>query len=495
MSLACERADARRRAFRALPGTRWITHWQAALLCGASALASPAGWAASAQVTVVHDFGVEMYDGEFPTATLTLAADGNLYGVTQGGGFIGIGTVFRVEPGGTVSVVYSFGTAGYPLDDDGKWPNGELLSLGDGFLYGTTRIGGVFNKGTIFRVSPLGAYQRLHDFGSFEGDGADPHAGLIQGPGGYLYGTTLSGGPYQSNSKAGTVYRFSPPGEYAQVYALGASTLDGDWPIAGLALGADGNLYGSTFFGPRRIGMEGGAGTLFRYTPGGGASRIYLFNADGTCGQDGASPEQAMIAGGDGYLYGTTRGGGRYGKGTVFRATPTGQVQVLYSFGSIENDGREPAGKLLQLADGTLLGTTRFGGQYEADDNNGGTVFMLEPDGRYTLLHSFGATPKDGQWVEAGLTKGPDGIFYGTTTNGGATANRPEFAGAGTVYQLVIDPAGTSPTFQSVPTTCANEDDPQRPGDRSGGGSLAPSWILSLALVGLCATRRRVRAD
>lgn len=456
--------------------------------------AQPSAIAASAQATVIHDFGVAMNAGEFPVSTLIPATDGNLYGVTSAGGAIGAGAIFRLSPDGSVTTVYSFGTANYPLDDDGRWPNGDLLAHADGSLYGTTRLGGAFNHGTVYQLPLVGIYKRLYDFGGSASDGANPQAGLAQGTDGLLYGTTVRG---LGNSRDGTIFRISTSGSYSQVYAFGASGMDGAWPYGGLTAGHDGTFYGTTFFGAPRVGEEGGAGTVFRYSPGASAARIYEFNTTGTCTSDGAGPDSPMILGADGNLYGTTRDGGAHGMGSVFKATPAGAVSLLYSFGSIDKDGREPVGKLLELADGTFIGATRFGGVHESEDSYGGTVFMLEPDGTYTRLHSFGSTATDGQLLNAGPTRGSDGFFYGTTTAGGSTANRPNYTGSGTVYRLAIDPSGSATTFQSAPSVCptGNPNPPGGGGTAGGsGGALSLPWMLVLGLAGLRGPRRLVRS-
>lgn len=414
---------------------------------------------------------------------MVLATDGNLYGVLAAGGQYGRGTVFRVTPDGTVSTAYPFGLQYFPLDLDGRVPF-EVIQHPNGDLYGVTSIGGESDQGTVFRLSLIGVYQKLYDFGGFEGDGDVLDTTLTVAANGDLYGTTLWGGVH-APARRGTVFRISPSGSYAQLYSFGASSMDGQWPTGGLAIGADGNFYGTTFFSRRRIGEEGGAGTIFRYVPGGGVSQVYDFNTTGTCREDGASPEGTMILGADGNLYGTTTTGGVYGKGTIFRLKQSGEVSVLYSFGSIANDGREPVGRLLQLADGNLVGTTLYGGTHEAADNYGGTAFMFSLDGLYTQLYSFGATPTDGQRVAGGLTIGAGGFLYGTTANGGVFTDwANNNTGTGTLFRLELDPAGAGPSYQSAPTTCPTEiiDPPQNSGKSGGGIPLSLISVLALAI-------------
>jgi uncharacterized repeat protein (TIGR03803 family) len=450
------------------------------------ALAAPAAWAASAQEAVIYNFATTPGDAESPTASLTLGPDGNFYGTSQGGGpFLG-GTVFKITPAGLESVLYSFGS----IPGDGDNPVASLIEASDGAFYGTTWWGGQHGHGTVFRISPLGAYEQLLSFGTTDADGNGPFGTLVEGADGDLYGTTLDGGPYQTQGWGGTLFKISKAGVYSQLYTFGVAPSDGQWPFAGLTLGSDGNFYGTTFFSGPRGGPPNGGGTVFRLVPSQGLTTIHDFNNAATCGDDGGAPEGAMTLGLDGSLYGTTLDGGKFRRGTIFRITPDGKETVLYSFGSIPSDGREPTGKLLQLADGTLLGTTTLGGANEGPDNAGGTAFMLAPDGTYTLLHSFGATPTDGQFPFAGITQGPDGNFYGTTVAGGSTTDRANGnVGAGTVYKLVIDKDGTgAPTFHSTPV-------PQYGCPARSGGGKGGSMDLGLILVALGALTLRRRSN
>jgi len=103
-----------------------------------------------------------------------------------------------------------------------------------------------------------------------------------------------------------------------------------------------------------------------------------------------------------------------------------GQVpeQVLKSFGDASQAGSRPVGVLMG-ADGVLYGTTRGGGIYSS-----GTVFRVSIDGsRYAVLHAFGGNANDGMTPQAGLVQGRDGMLYGTTSAGGA-------GGKGTVFGL-----------------------------------------------------------
>ena len=154
----------------------------------------------------MHDFSG--LDGFSPNGGLLADADGYLYGTTLFGGPSGglgsaAGTVFRVHPAGGFESLYAFarGVAG-----DGEFCNGHLMRGSDGFLYGTTRFGGTFGRGTVYRLDAGGTQTLIHSFtGEQPGsrDGSSPRSGLLEASNGLLYGTTERGGGYLG----GTVFR------------------------------------------------------------------------------------------------------------------------------------------------------------------------------------------------------------------------------------------------------------------------------------------------
>jgi uncharacterized repeat protein (TIGR01451 family) len=116
-------------------------------------------------------------------------AAGSLYGVARNGGSTGNGVVFKLSPDGTETVVYSF--LGPP--GDGAWPMGPLIQDASGNLYGTTLNGGANSGGTVFKLSPTGTETiLLNPGGPSSIDGRSPQSGVIMDPAGNLYGTTLS---------------------------------------------------------------------------------------------------------------------------------------------------------------------------------------------------------------------------------------------------------------------------------------------------------------
>lgn len=376
-------------------------------------------------LSTLHAFDAGAGEGVNPNAALVQGNDGNLYGTTQGGGNKGGGTVFKITVGGTLTTLYAFGSN----STDGAIPSVGLVQASDGNFYGTTEQGGANDKGTIFSVSLAGTLTTLYNFGG-SSDGATPRSGLVQLSDGRLCGTTESGG----TSGNGTVYCATVTVSANTrtltenvLHSFGGAPAEGALPRAGLYDGSDGKLYGAT-----QIGGANNLGTVFSLNTDGSAfATLHSFNS-----ADGASPQVALVQGGDGSYYGTTLNGGPHNTGVVFRITPDGTTTTLHTFGGLAPpNGLNPAGDLLRGSDGRLYGTASAGGS-----NTVGTVFAMGTDGSISTLHTFGSSPSDGANPVAGLVAGGDGNFYGTTLNGGSN-------GYGTVYSM--SPSGSLSTLHS----------------------------------------------
>ncbi len=228
------------------------------------------GFNANAQTeTNLYSFGSSSNDGSEPEAGLVQGSNGNFYGTTLGGGTYNNGTVFRIGPGGSYTNLYSF----WGSPNDGSEPLAGLVQGSDSSFYGTTIQGGAYGYGTVFRINPSGSYTNLYSFGNSP-DGANPEAPLVQGSDSNFYGTTIQGGAYGY----GTVFRISPSGSYTNLYSFGNSP-DGAKPEAPLVQGSDGNFYGTTYFGGMSTKCNGGCGTVFRISPSGSYTNLYSFGA------------------------------------------------------------------------------------------------------------------------------------------------------------------------------------------------------------------------
>ena len=443
-------------------------------------------------------------DGSGPLTGLLRASDGLIYGATSGGGRTGAGTIFVVDASGRLTVLHDF------ADGGGSLPS-ELVEGPDGKLYGTTEYGGDFSLGALFRVAPSGTFEIVHSFGSSSAQGFRPQSGLVLGPDGRLWGTTAFGGASgpgtvyavdasgtvsfvhsfngtdgaQPNTtpvvdggdlfgttvaggsaSRGTVFRVTTAGVVTTLYSF-AGTGDGVYPAHGLAVGSDGNLYGSTPYtvidppDPPIIFEP----TLFRVVPAGGFATIHTFVG-------GNTPQGPLVSAADGNLYGSIQGSFSPEAGEIFRLATDGTVSTAFVFGTdltpccaISNlvefpngdlygiftgytynygilrldssgdfstfftfdPGDFPNGDLLLGSDGNLYGMTPGDGH-----TSFGTVFRIDAGGTRTILHSF--TGADGSQPEGGLAEGPGPEFFGATGGGGGN-------GLGTVFK--IDANGT----------------------------------------------------
>jgi uncharacterized repeat protein (TIGR03803 family) len=175
--------------------------------------------------------GANPYDG------LVQGSDGNFYGTTYAGGTNGMGTVFRISPLGSLTNLYTFSGS------DGATPFAGLVQGSDSSFYGTTYSGGMIGLGTVFVITTSGSLTTLHQFSGYPTDGALPVAGLVQASDGNFYGTTRLGG----TNDGGSVFEITPSGGLTTLYSFSGS--DGANPYGGLAQGIDGYLYGTTYYG------------------------------------------------------------------------------------------------------------------------------------------------------------------------------------------------------------------------------------------------------
>ena len=367
---------------------------------------------ASGTESVLYSFSGGPLDGANPDGALIQASDGNFYGMTQFGGAKSDGVIFKITPGGTETVLHSFqgGTS------DGAYPLGDLVQASDGNFYGVTANGGGSGYGTVFKVTPGGTETVLYSFKGGATDGAYPHGSLIQASDGNFYGMTNQGGSYNAVLGGdGVIFEITPAGNETVLHSFGGPTTDGAYPVGSLVQGSDGNFYGMT--------QDGGAnnsGTVFKVTSGGSETVLHSFGP----AKDGDSPGGSLIQGSDGSFYGLTFQGGVAAQGgVVFKITASGAETVLYAFqGGLyatqgaTSDGGNPSGDLIQASDGNLYAMTQYGG---ADDD--GAIVQITTSGAETVLYSFQGTTTDGSSPRGSLIQASDGELYGMTNSGGAS--------------------------------------------------------------------------
>src|SRR5579872_79907 len=391
---------------------------------------------AGASETVIYRF-TGNGDGGRPYGGLVLDRFGNLYGTTQVGGDLaacsgGSGTVFRLSrsaQGWTETVLYQFegGT-------DGSWPMGALVFDGGGTLYGTTRFGGSYQSGTVFRVRPLatGNWDEdvLYAFTGTAPDGLFPESGVVLDRLGNLYGTTVAGG----SGACGIVFELSPGfSGWRETVLHGFAPTEGSWIQAGLSWDNSGDLWG--------VAADGGAygfGSVFQLaaTPNGWMFQpIHSFD-----NLDGDQPESNVVIDSSGTVYGTTVYGGAYDGGTLWRLKQIDgawQESVIHSFTGTR-DGGQPMG--LTIAKGMLIGTTIVGGGQGCSGIGCGMVYTVKPrpgGGEIgNLLYGFTDLNGDGANPYDAVTVDQYGHIFGVTEYGGDPGGCDGFT-CGTVFEIV----------------------------------------------------------
>ncbi len=372
-----------------------------------------------------------------------LGTDGNFYGTTSGSSTLGFGTVFKLTPGGGITTLYTF-TDG----NDGGSPIAPPIEGADGNFYGTTCVnclGPIGNgNGSIYKISPSGAFTVLYDFDGAHGE--FPNDPLVQGTDGNFYGTTEYGGA----NGYGVVFKITPAGKVTVLHNFDLT--HGGYPFAPLVQGADGDFYGTA-----EAGGSVGSGVVFKVTPAGKFTVLHDMNMT----TDGANPWAGLVQATDGNFYGANGSGGTQNRGTIFRITSSGAFSVLYNFDVTTGD--IPYTTIFQHTNGTLYGTTFGGGTGSVNTCGGNGCGVL-----YSL--NLGAPPfaslvstsgKVGKTIEI-LGQG----FIGTTavTFGAASGNFKVVtdtyltatipAGATTASVTVNTPGGTltsSKTFRLTP--------------------------------------------
>ena len=370
--------------------------------------------AASPQLSTVLQFsptGVKP-DGEQPAFPPTVLPDGTLLGVTPAGGETGNGTIYRQSADGRDYAVVRH----FQVGVDGRAPSGPLVDGRDGYFYGVCEAGGANAGGTVFLVASDGSnYRTLQNFSA--PDGTAPGGRLLVATNGAIYGVAREG----AASVLGSVWRMNRDGSQFKVLrAFRGGVADGGKPTAGLIEGSDDRFYGVT--------TRGGAaqqGVVYSLRSDGTEYRVLA--SFGTGALTGVEPAGELIFAPDGRLYGVTLGSTGNGRGSVFRINVDGSgAETLHVFQGAA-DGAKPVGRLLQRGDGRLYGVAQEGGQFGR-----GSLFRMAPSGEdFSVLHHFFEQSVDGRNPLGGLSLSPDGSLHGSTSFGG-TKDR------GTLYRLTV---------------------------------------------------------
>jgi|SRR5579871_1052428 len=387
----------------------------AAGLCTAAVLAfsSPTIAGTSYSESVIGTF--ENSNGLEPTLGTPAFDDfSHPVGVTAEGGTSNAGVIYEAVGPGELNALWSF---------SGSYPDGQALPSSP-----------INYKGTIFGVSTSALWAIIPDesnfqivYSFFDHQQAAPNAGVIADGKGNFYGTN-----------GDTIYELTAKSNYQKYKALYTlnGTTDGHIPTSELVRDKTGNLYGVTTYGGDFTNCQPGCGTVFKVTPRGAFSVLCAF----TGGSDGGWPIGGLVMDKQGNLYGTTSSGGTTGAGAIYEAPAGGGCKTLYSFGGTiahpKVDASNPEATL------TLIGSTLYGTSAGGGHGIGGTVFSYRIGSRKdNLLWSFceggGGNCTDGQASYSGLMNF-GGALIGTTAAGGdVNPNGPcGNSGCGTVFEL-----------------------------------------------------------
>jgi uncharacterized repeat protein (TIGR03803 family) len=214
-------------------------------------------------------------DGGNPKGGLVRATDGNLYGMTEVGGSFGGGTIYKITPSGTLTVLRHLKGS-----TDGEFPRGTLVQGTDGALYGMTYSGGTGTGGTIFKITTTGTFTVLRNLVPST-DGANSEAGLVLGKDGIFYGMT------GTNTR---FFKITKDGVFTVIRTL-TYAADGNTPYGSLIQGTDGNFYGT-----QSGGGTNGVGVIFKIAPDGTLTKLRHLNAT----TDGGSPKGGLVQASDG---------------------------------------------------------------------------------------------------------------------------------------------------------------------------------------------------
>lgn len=410
---------------------------------------------ASAQTySVVHAFTAAP-DGAVPSA-LIRDSQGNLYGTTKFGGlascgFGTCGTVFKIDSLGNETVLYSFEGG-----SNGSDPVAGLVRDAAGNLYGTTQGNGfIGGDSVVFKVAPNGQESTL-----FVAD--VPDVGALDSPvavdgQGNVYGMSPFGGQPNCglNSQGlgcGTLFKLSPAGKLTILHVFNGD--DGMQPEGGVVLDGKGNLYGAANFGGDLTCVSlgygyrvPGCGTIYKIDSSGKFTVLHTFGGEG----DGSFP-LGLIIDSTGNLYGVAQNGGdelagqyRYGVGTIFKVDTGGNFSVLFTFTPCTGPVCGPAQVRNPVFASHLVRDAR-GNLYGLELSNdcakgGGCLFRIDSKGNYTDLYDFeGENEGPDGFTPQGIVLGSDNDVYGSMFVGGPPvpncANQGFTTGCGTVFHL-----------------------------------------------------------
>jgi uncharacterized repeat protein (TIGR03803 family) len=370
--------------------------------------------------TVLVDFAYST--GSSPVGSLTFdnADKTILYGMTNGGGSGGYGTIFSLKNDGTYSILYDLKT--YNVSS----PNGSLITDASGtYLYGTTAYGSSNsnNAGVIFKAKTDGSdFSVVFNF-DYNVTGGYPKGDLVfDETGAYLCGMNT-----QSSAlpQFGTIFKVKTDGS-SFTKLLNVDVMPNGLSGEGTLIRIGPTLYGVRSGGSTSSSGQGYLGTVFKInTDGSGYTKFYNFKATGN------SPNGSLASDAS-YLYGMTQYGGLYNYGVIFKVKPdgSGYTELLNFDGS--NTGKHPNGALIY--DGAFL----YGMTTEGGKNDAGVIFKIKTDGTsFSKLYEFDGASNGGYPYGSLVFDKLKTALYGMTSSGGKSTS-----GYGVIFS--INPDGSN---------------------------------------------------
>ncbi|MPM13382.1 hypothetical protein SDC9_59739 [bioreactor metagenome] len=304
------------------------------------------------------DFYANTYNsGAFPYSSPTLASNGKLYGVTTRGGYYNCGALYEFDPN---SHVFNL-KADFQSATTGESPLFSMIQAADGNLYGTTNLGGTYNKGTLFRYNiSTNSLTCLHNFDTLQG----AYPGLIlQLANGKLYGVSDEGGQYNK----GTIFEFDLTNNQINILYEFDGYYHGAAPKSLVYYPPSDCFYGVTSSG----GINNFKGTIFKYNI--NTDSLTVIRQCNNNDSIGYEPGGGLEIATDNKIYGLTASGTPNSRGALFRIDPaTDSVSSLFMFESSANGGASSTTPM-QASDGYLYGLTS---NYATQ--SGGAIFMFD---------------------------------------------------------------------------------------------------------------------
>lgn len=358
-------------------------------------------------VSTLHAFSPGLRS---PLGGVVQATDGNFYGTVSGSSF-GAGAVFKMTPGGEITILHEFARVpNQPTTRQWIAP-GALIQASDGFLYGRTTYGGDHGYGIVYRISTSGAFTELHSFPTFAG--TEP---LIEASDGNLYGPIVGDADH-----GGAIFRIDRRGAFSRIFSFPPPIEGGGGVYGSIAEGPDGSLYA--------LGTGGGpfnASGLFKVTTSGAFTFLYAFESSFDPDNVGYRSLSGLVRGVDGGLYGST-------------TQHLNGLPLVYRFDSATNT----IGAVARVYTDRPLAVGRDGAIYGWTGYAEGPLFRLfrleqgNMEFLYDMVEEDGLNPST-------VIQGVDGVLYGTVSEGPwrySQGTWPDDTFAGGVFRITVPPA------------------------------------------------------